>query len=251
VSFFPNGPDRIFASLYAATEPRGLPGVVICPPWGSETYRLRDGCFGLAYRMAALGGAGLVFDWVGHGDSTGDPEDATPSRMAEIAAGAFATAERSAPGFAWGFGGVRLGAAAAAMAGKHAGSRAACLLLVQPALDAATHFSEVDRAARRASFGRRDGDKWAFGNPLPDLRSWPQVDAAAAIGEFAGPVAVVRFTQPSMDGLPSNVGDVPVTGSWKTGITGVGKPDFEPLIEAAVGWLARTPSGDRGANEAR
>ena len=240
VFFFDSGEDQIFGSLFSASKPSGLPGLVICPPWGWEAFQLRDDCYSLARRVAERGGAGLVLDWVGHGDSSGNPADATIHRMVEIAGDAFTYARRAFPSVEWSFCGLRLGACAAAVASRHVTGDV--LLLIQPSLDAPAHVGEIERLARRASLGRWNSEQpWAFGNPLPDLRDWlPELDALPALDSFPGRAAVVRFERPAVEVFSDKVEDLTVSGEWKTGLTRLSHRVLTPLVEAGVEWLTRT-----------
>lgn len=239
VFFIRSGPDRIYGTCFSATDTRDVPGVVVCTSWGFESYRLRDGCHTLARRVALRGGAAIVFDWVGHGDSSGEPEEATPQRLADVAADVLEHGRGLHPALDWGFAGFRVGACFAAIAATRA--QAASLLLVQPSLDPATHFGEITKAMRRATFGKGGGEQpWAFGSPLPDLASWNlgAVNASDAVRAFPGRSAVVRFKQPQVPGLPENVQEIVVDGTWRTGLTGSARRDLVPLLQAGVTWLA-------------
>jgi hypothetical protein len=244
VFFFSSGPDRIYGTLFASTQRSGLPGLVVCPPWGWETFQFREDAYSLARRLALRGGGGMVFDWVGHGDSSGEPQDATLSRMIEIAGDAFAQAQGLCPTLEWGFGGVRLGAGVAAVASANADAKT--LLMVQPSLDADLHFHEIERKARRASLGRWDAARpWAFGYPLPDFATWfsPDADVLQALAVFKGRAAVSRFTRPSLADLPANVQDLTVEGEWQPERTKLSGREMMPLVDLGIDWLAR---GDRG-----
>ncbi len=246
VFFLRSGADRIYGSCFSSTDPRDVPGVVVCSSWGFESYRLRDGCHTLARRVAQRGGAAIVFDWVGHGDSSGEPEDATPGRLVEVAADVIEHGRRLVPALDWGFAGLRVGACAAAVAASHA--EAASLLLIQPSLDPVAHFGEITKAMRRATLGQAGGDQlWAFGSPLPDLRTWDTttLDAPSALRTFPGRSAVVRFRRPAIPGLPEGVREVVVDGTWRTGLTGAARRDLVPLLQAGVAWLAGSSDGGR------
>jgi hypothetical protein len=115
VLFFPSGNELLYGSLYAASK-EARSGIVICPPWGWESLWMNDSLHSLARDAAGSGSAALVFHWPGHGDSEGEPEDATLDRMVEAARDAAAAAAAHMPGTSWSFAGVRLGAVAAARA---------------------------------------------------------------------------------------------------------------------------------------
>ncbi|MGH2725372.1 MAG: hypothetical protein ACRDKS_00180, partial [Actinomycetota bacterium] len=230
VFFIRSGADRIYGTCFSSPSPRDVPGVVVCSSWGFESYRLRDGCHTLARRVAQRGGAAIVFDWVGHGDSSGEPEEATPQRLVEVAADVIEHGRRLVPALDWGFAGFRVGACVAAIAAVETG--ASSQLLIQPSLDPAAHFAEITKAMRRATLGQAGGDQlWAFGSPLPDLATWDvgALDAAGALRSFAGRSAVVRFSQPATAGPPDNVEEVVVDGAWRTGLTGAARRDLVPL----------------------
>jgi hypothetical protein len=244
VFFFHSGPDRIYGTLFAGAQAGDLPGMVVCPSWGFETYRLRDASYTLARRIAERGGAGFVFDWVGHGDSSGEPEDATLDRMIDVAGDALRHATGLRPSLDWGLTGIRLGACVAADVAARAGAKA--LLMLQPSLDPVAHFEEIRRAVRRASLGRVPDERWAFGSPLPDVATWGVSNGATrALEQFDGRLAAVRFTKPPGAPLPAGVEEIRVDGAWRTGLSGAARRDLLPLLDAATAWL------ERDAREAR
>ncbi len=211
--FYLSGEDRLYASMYSAFPAAGGPALVICPSWGHEMFPTLHFGHALARRLGLSGGAGLVLHWPGHGDSGGEPESTDGERMGQSAEQALEEARRRASHLAWALAGARLGAAAAVLAAVEAD--AAALLLIRPALDQARYFSEVERASRRAGLGRESGKGWAFGHPLPHLRTGPDVNSVLA--RFPGPVACIAYEGDPDDTALEGVAATRIPGSWEVG----------------------------------
>lgn len=175
----------------------------------------------------------MVFHWPGQGDSTGVPEEVNLDRLAQAVVDVLEAMVDRSGGDGWGLAGIRLGAAAAALAAK-AGD-AAALLLLEPVLDPARYLNEVRRSARRARL-RRDGEPgWAFGHPFPAGLGHAEQDVATAASSFPGPRAVVRYGAgrlPPLKGFDT----LTVGGSWRSDSL----RDHETLARAAAGWAAGT-----------
>jgi len=182
----------------------------------------------MARRLAESGGAGLLVHWPGHGDSGGEPERTDLERMAAAAEQALGEARRRVPEPPWGIAGVRLGAAAATLAAVRA--EAAALLLIRPALDPGRYFAELERASRRAGLGRVHGRPWAFGHPLPDVRSKPDVQAALA--GFSGPAACMGYESDPPGPPAGELEAKRVPGSWESGM----KARHGALVDAMLAW---------------
>jgi hypothetical protein len=225
VLFFRSGPDRLYASLYASDSPRSF-GVVICPSWGVDMIRGQSLAHAVARGLAESGGAGLVFHWPGHGDSEGLPETATMPRLGDAAVDAVATAHRMIDGD-WGLVGVGVGAHPASEAAASEG--VPVLLLLQPAVDLAAHFSRLRRAARGASPG------WASGHPLPNgvRSSAAAADLGEAMSRAVGRRAVMRYAAPEPERGPPGAEMVTVRGDWRREAAR-GHPG---LAAAALAWL--------------
>ena len=236
--FFFSGPGgaELFGSLYAA-QPLMRPfGVVICNSWGIEGDQASRLVHPLALTAARAGGAGLVFHYPGHGDSSGDPGALTMESMAGAAADAAREGRRRLPpGSAWGLAGFMLGASVAALATRRLGAEA--LLLGQPALRPGEYFERLERRARRLAALTRSGDETAFGYtpPLSLLGSAAAAgtEVAAALGRFGGTGAVVRYSSPNgTDEVPARFERIEVEGAWR-----FASPDDSKLGRAAGEWL--------------
>jgi alpha-beta hydrolase superfamily lysophospholipase len=229
--FFPSGPDRLYASLYASDPPEGS-GVVICPSWGVDMIRRQGLAHAVARDLAESGGAGFVFHWPGHGDSEGLPEAATLPRLGEAAVDAVAAARRMIDAN-WDLVGIGAGAHPATEAAARLGLP--MLLLLQPAVDLAAHLSRVQRAA----VDRADGEAspgWAFGHPLPEgvRLSATASDLGQAISRVRGRTGVIRYTSPEPEPGPPGVEVLTVPGDWRREAA-LGHPS---LAAAAIAWLA-------------
>jgi hypothetical protein len=227
--FFCSGEDSVFASLYGGEPASPGPGLVVCPSWGHELRQTLNLCHSLARRLALAGGAGLVLHWPGHGDSGGEPQDTDVVAMAAAASGGLQEARRRAPLALWGLAGVRLGAAAVALAADTADAES--LLLIEPSLDSKAFFAELQRASRRASLGARHGrEGWAFGHPLPRLDR--RHDVASALAGFRGRVACLAYETGPIDPLAVGLEVIRVPGSWEQT-----KSSTNPrLVDAALDW---------------
>jgi hypothetical protein len=231
VLFFRSGPDRLYASLYASDPPEA-PGVVICPSWGVDMIRGQNLAHAVARGLAESGGAGLVFHWPGHGDSGGLPETATMPRLGDAAVDALAAA-RGRIGGSWGLVGIGAGAHPATEAAAREG--VPVLLLLQPAVDLAAHFSRVQRAASGTSPG------WALGHPLPEaVRSSAAAasDLGEAMSRVRGRRGVIRYAAPEPEPAPPGAEVLTVPGDWRREAAR-GHPR---LAQAGLAWLA----GDGG-----
>jgi hypothetical protein len=233
VFHLPSGSDLLYGSLYASDLVRGGPRFVICPSWGSEFVKTQGFCHRLARFLVDRGGAGMVFHWPGQGDSTGVPEKVNLDRLAQAVVDVLEAMVDRSGGGGWGLAGIRLGAAAAALAAT-AGD-AAALLLLEPVLDPGGYLDEVRRSARRARL-RRDGEPgWAFGHPVPAGLGHAMQDVTTAATSFPGPRAVARY---GAGGAPPLKGfdTLTVSGSWRSD----SRHDHQTLARVAADWAAGT-----------
>jgi hypothetical protein len=199
-----------------------------------EGKQLLQWCHQLAAGVSARGGAGLVLHWPGFEDSGGDPHAVDFDRFVD----ACEDAVRHAPGpegGRWSVAGIRLGGAAAALATKRLDARA--LVLVEPALDPAEYFEELEHTGRRGRLGAQTRSGWAFAHPLPGGLRGPDCASrvAHAIEEFAGDAVVIRHKKPER-AAPRGIRVRTVPGSWQRGPFA----DHRTVLVDALRWIART-----------
>lgn len=229
------GVDVLACSWTAA--PRRRPHTLLsCGPWGFESVVFRDVPEGLASGAASDGGAGVGFDYPGHGDSLGAVEQAT---LDALVAAAIDVA-RACGGPPWAVAGFRLGASVAALVAGELDADA--VLLVEPELDPERHLAQVARRSRRANLGDPEAEGLVFGVPLGPAvldsvaGTGAQVDAALA--HVRCPVATVRFsdTVAAGDGGKADARgeDIVIEGA----LTYEGRRHPQ-LVDAGCAWLAR------------
>lgn len=118
-------------------------GLVMCPPWLQEHQFAHPVLVALARFLQERGVAVLRFDYVGSGDSGGDPAAVTESSMIADALTALGVLRRAVRGRV-GAMGVRAGAAIARLAASRADD--SFLVLVAPVLDVRAYAAELLRA---------------------------------------------------------------------------------------------------------
>ncbi|HBV95250.1 MAG TPA: hypothetical protein DEG26_11375 [Chloroflexi bacterium] len=232
VGWIHSGPDRLYASLYAARTPAA--GVVVLPHWGRDGRLLLEWCHRLALGAAHRGGCGVLVQWPGNEDSEGGGGAPDLDRLVEIGLEVLAASRRRFPTIPWSLAGVRLGAVVAALAADS--GDAAAVVLVQPELDLQAYFDQVARAARLNLVRGDPHPGWGFRAEIPAGLGQPGVGARvhAALGTLSRPVGVVRYAVPPSDPLPGNVLEVTVPGSWLRPPGG----DHRPLRHRALGFLS-------------
>jgi hypothetical protein len=156
----------------------------------------------------------------------------------EVALDALAAGRERFPSAPWSLAGIRLGGAVVALAGEVASVSTA--LLIQPDLDPAGYFDQVERTARRNQllgepFNPHTG--WSIDDvEIPDGlrgRDWaPRV--RGALESLRCTTGVVRYNSPAPDRLPDNVLDISVDGNWWWPPGG----DHRLLRRRALGFLA-------------
>jgi hypothetical protein len=207
---FRSGPDQLYASVYVG--PRPEIGVVVCPGWHADfVYTLRS-IHGLALGVARRGGAALVFHWPGQGESGGDLEYASMERLGEAAVHAVAAAQQHWSGDRWRLAGLRLGAAAAALAAQEVGAER--LVLVEPALDPAVFLATLGRRAPGMT-----GGGWRLGHPIPGKMTDETAGAEIrrAVTGFRGEGAALAYERSGFDdALPERWRRTTVPGTWTT-----------------------------------
>lgn len=142
--FFRNGAYRLFGVLHrpAANVARGG-GFVICYPCFEEKLWAHRVFVSLARELTALGFHVLRFDYMGHGDSDGDFEQATvATRLADIACAVRTLREEIGGDAGIGLLGLRFGALLAAMHAE-TDDRIDRLVLWEPVTDGGAYMQEV------------------------------------------------------------------------------------------------------------
>jgi hypothetical protein len=233
VLYFRSRSDLLYASLYQRIKPTTSLRVLVCPSWGMEGKQLLQWCHQLARGAADLGGTGLVVHWPGFEDSEGDPQAATfDCLIAACQDGARAVPGSNGDG--WSIAGIRFGATVATLAAGALSSPA--LVLVEPALDPASYFAEIERTGRQSRLGAAGVPGWAFAHPLPDAIRGAESSAslATALSAFPGRAVVVRHKKPERP-APEGIAVRTVPGSWQRGPFA----DHRPLLVTAQRWLKR------------
>lgn len=141
--FFRNGSNRLFGILHAPPDTNTQStGFVFCHPCFEEKLWAHRVYVGMARKLAWHGYPVLRFDYMGHGDSDGDFEQATvASRLADIAC-AVETLKQEAGVASVGLLGLRFGATLAALSAD-ALPGIARLVLWDPLVDGAAYMQEV------------------------------------------------------------------------------------------------------------
>ncbi len=141
--YFRNGSYQLFGILHAAltSVPKSL-GFVFCHPCFEEKLWAHRVYVGMARELARRGYPVLRFDYMGHGDSDGDFEQATvASRMSDIARAVQIMKAETGSASA-GLLGLRFGASLAAMSADTLPGISR-LVLWDPVVDGAAYMQEV------------------------------------------------------------------------------------------------------------
>jgi pimeloyl-ACP methyl ester carboxylesterase len=231
--FVSSGADRVYASLYAATNPQLDLRLLICPGWGFDMFQFNDLMHSMALGVARLGGAAALFHPPGHGDSTGDMAQLTVPRNVEVVQDLAAEVDTLVPGAGWGLAGIRIGASVAALSAEALGGD--LLALIEPALDLPSHFEEVERRAKRLSLGR-GGEPSLFGHPLTRraAEELPQTTPANVLTGFAGLAAIIGYGDPQAPSGAGQVSRVAVPGKLSNPAK---LEEQKALASATVTWI--------------
>ena len=227
---FRSGEIELYGSLYAGAEVGSGPAVVICPPWGVEARQADWLARSLARGAAACGGAALVFDWPGQGESGGEPEQITLEDLIAAAGDAAAVLRARCDRSPLVLAGIRVGAAVAALATSYVSADA--LILMQPVWDLADHFASVEKASARAALGKSAYPGWAFGFPLPSLESFASTGdrVIAAVENYAGSKVALQH---GSDEPAASIERIDVPGEWRHSVA----TNDSRLTDAAREWL--------------
>ncbi len=149
--FFENGDHRLFGVVH---DPHGHGdgvdaardvGIVFCAPFGEEKIASHRILLNMARRICGAGFLCLRFDYMGHGDSSGDFEEATvATRLSDIRA-AIAYLRRNHRVERVGLVGFRFGGTLAALTCLDA-TAVDSLVLVSPITDGKAYVSQLLRA---------------------------------------------------------------------------------------------------------
>jgi uncharacterized protein len=141
--FFRNGDYQLFGILHAVLTPAPkLPGFVFCHPCFEEKLWAHRVYVGMARELARRGYPVLRFDYMGHGDSDGDFEQATvTTRMSDIAC-AVQALKAETGSTSVGLLGLRFGATLAALTADTL-PEISRLVLWDPIVDGAAYMQEV------------------------------------------------------------------------------------------------------------
>jgi alpha-beta hydrolase superfamily lysophospholipase len=166
-----------------------------------------------ARRVAVIGGAALIFDWPGQGESDGEPHQVELEHLIRATYDATANLRVRYPGAKVGLAGLRLGAAVAALAAK--GISPYALVLMQPAWDPAAHLVAVEKASTRARLGKGSARGWAFGYPLPLKKSFAGSGERVedAVERFPGDTVVLGYG--SEDAPTAPFTRIEISGEWR------------------------------------
>ena len=227
---FGSGDVELYGSLYAPSDPVSV-GVVVCPAWGAEARAGERLCRSFARRVAGRGGAALVFDWPGQGESGVEPEKTQLSDLVAATVAAVSQVKGRLPVDRVALGGFRLGASIAALSSEVESVDG--LVFMQPVWDPGAHFASVERASKRAGLGAKAPDGWAFGFPFPATLGFADsnVRVLKALADFAGPAAAFGYGSDASP--PPSVEFVELTGDWKQAAA---REDGR-LGEAAAAWV--------------
>ncbi len=142
--FFEDEAKRLFGILHLPPAPKPQ-GYVFCHPFAEEKLWSHRVFVNFARRLCRAGHPVLRFDYRGHGDSSGDFEDATvETRVADIQS-AIDTLCAKVEGLAGvGLIGLRFGASLAALAAEN-DTRVNALVLWEPVVKGAQHIKEMLR----------------------------------------------------------------------------------------------------------
>lgn len=155
--YFQNGSHDLFGVLHAPeiTTPRGC--LVLCHPFGEEKLWSHRVFVNLAREATSRGYAVLRFDFMGHGDSSGQSEDCSINTYLSDLEAAVAEARNHFPNSAFfGLVGLRFGATLAYLfAEKH--DDIGPLVLWEPIIDGGRYMQELLRinlSTQLATFGK-------------------------------------------------------------------------------------------------
>lgn len=235
VKFLNAETGSIYSSMYGPISGEvSSTRLVVVPAWHADG----DYGFEIAHYVCAgvakRGGVAGMFHWPGHGESEGDPRNVTMAQL--VAAGRAVLDELNAcygPG-QLAVAGVKVGAVAAVELARS--GDAGKLMLIEPDLNAQSHFDSIERMARRTSLGKQLPAQWAASRFVPTRLKEAEVPVPSpSDGSFDHPmrVGVVRYESSASVEAPS-VEQLVVPGTLRRR-----SPDHhQGLRQAAIEWLS-------------
>jgi pimeloyl-ACP methyl ester carboxylesterase len=178
--YFGTSSARLFGVYHPAeSAQRRSCGIVICPPFGHEYIRAHRLLRQLAVQLSHSGFHVLRFDYLGCGDSAGEPHVGSPSQwMADIATAIDELRDTSEVRRV-GLIGLRLGATLAARAAERRDDVEA-VVMWDPVLDGGRHLEDLQLLQRSWLKDRPGSRKFAFQQQVSEVIGFPVTDALRA-----------------------------------------------------------------------
>jgi uncharacterized protein len=178
--YFGTSSARLFGVYHPAeSAQRRSCGIVICPPFGHEYIRAHRLLRQLAVQLSHSGFHVLRFDYLGCGDSAGEPYDGTPSQWTADIATAIDELRDTAEVRRVCLIGLRLGATLAADAADRRDD-VETVVLWDPILDGARYLDDL-RLLQRSWLSDRPGSRlFAFKRHVAEVIGFPITDAMRA-----------------------------------------------------------------------
>ena len=178
--YFGTSSARLFGVYHPAeSAQRRACGVVICPPFGHEYIRAHRLLRQLAAQLSRDGFHVLRFDYLGCGDSAGEPQVGSPSQwMADIATAIDELRDTSEVRRVCLIG-LRLGATLAVRAAERRDDVEA-VVLWDPILDGGQHLEDLQVLQRSWLSDRPGSRKFAFQPQVSEVIGFPITDALRA-----------------------------------------------------------------------
>lgn len=175
--YFGTSGARLFGVYHPAesAQPRAC-GVVICAPFGHEYIRAHRLLRQLAGQLSRDGFHVLRFDYLGCGDSAGEPHDGTPSQWTADIATAIDELRDTAEVRRVCLIGLRLGATLAAHAAERRDDVGA-VVLWDPIVDGGRHLEELQRLQRSWLSDRPGSKTFAFQHHVDEVIGFPITSA--------------------------------------------------------------------------
>jgi pimeloyl-ACP methyl ester carboxylesterase len=196
--YFGTSSARLFGVYHPAeSAQRRSCGIVICPPFGHEYIRAHRLLRQLAVQLSHSGFHVLRFDYLGCGDSAGEPQAGSPSQwMADIATAIDELRDTSEVRRV-GLIGLRLGATLAVGAAERRDDVEA-VVLWDPILDGGRHLEDLQLLQRSWLKDRPGSRQFAFQQQVSEVIGFPitaalRAELAKTVLEEAVPPAQRRI----------------------------------------------------------